>query len=281
MKKLILSIFLTGLFLSPALVMGQITDNAPVDGLYQDQGMVNRTPMPLPSVRKADIMWSKRIWREIDFRQKMNNVFYFPTVQHQNWKSFITVIMDALKQGKITAYDISGTDELLVPITYNEIIARQTDTVHKMMRRPYPPYDEYDTIIVTQFDPTQVLRLRLKEDWYFDSKRSQMLVRIEAFCPVMLKEHNGQQVPVPLFWISYADARKVLVQALAFNPVNSAARLSFDDIFIKRLFSSYIYKEQNIFDRRINAYATGVNAIRESQRIKNQMFNFEQYLWQY
>ncbi len=281
MKKFILSIFLTGLFLSPALVMGQITDNAPVDGLYQDQGMVNRVPMPLPSVRKADIMWSKRIWREIDFRQKMNNVFYFPTVQHQNWKSFITVIMDALKQGKITAYDISSTDELLVPITYNEIIARQTDTVHKMMRRPYPPYDEYDTIIVTQFDPTQVLRLRLKEDWYFDSKRSQMLVRIEAFCPVMLKEHNGQQVPVPLFWVSYADARKVLVQALAFNPVNSAARLSFDDIFIKRLFSSYIYKEQNIFDRRINAYATGVNAIRESQRIKNQMFNFEQYLWQY
>lgn len=281
MKKLILSIFLTGLFLSPAFVMGQITDNAPVDGLYQDQGVVNRVPMPLPSVRKADIMWSKRIWREIDFRQKMNNVFYFPTVQHQNWKSFITVIMDALKQGKITAYDISSTDELLVPITYNEIIARQTDTVHKMMRRPYPPYDEYDTIIVTGFDPTQVLRLRLKEDWYFDAKRSQMLVRIEAFCPVMLKEHNGQQVPVPLFWVSYADARKVLAQALAFNPANSSARLSFDDIFIKRLFSSYIYKEQNIFDRRINAYATGVNAIRESQRIKNQMFNFEQYLWQY
>ena len=281
MKKLILSIFLTGLFLSPAFVMGQITDNAPVDGLYQNQGVVNKVPMPLPSIRKADIMWSKRIWREIDFRQKMNNVFYFPTVQQQNWKSFITIVMDALKQGKITAYDISSTDELLVPITYNEIIARQTDTIHKMMRRPYPPYDEYDTTIVTGFDPTQVLRLRLKEDWYFDSKRSQMLVRIEAFCPVMLKDHNGQQVPVPLFWVSYADARKVLARALAFNPDNSSARLSFDDIFIKRLFSSYIYKEQNVFDRRINAYATGVNAIRESQRIKTQMFNFEQYLWQY
>jgi gliding motility associated protien GldN len=281
MKKLILSIFLTGLFLSPALVMGQITDNTPVDGLYQNQGLVNRVPIPLPSIRKADIMWSKRIWRVIDFRQKMNNVFYFPTVPQQNWKSFITVIMDALKQGEITAYDISSTDELLVPITYNEIIARQTDTIHKMMRRPYPPYNEYDTIIITRFDPTQVLRLRLKEDWYFDSKRSQMLVRIEAFCPVMLKEHNGQQVPVPLFWVSYADARKVLARALAFNPYNSAARLSFDDIFIKRLFRSYIYKEQNIFGRRISAYATGVNAIRESQRIKNQMFNFEQYLWQY
>lgn len=281
MKKLIISIFLTGLFLSPALVMGQITNNVPVDGLYQNRGVVNSVPMPLPSIRKADIMWSKRIWRVIDFRQKVNNVFYFPTVPQQNWKSFITVIMDALKQGKITAYDVSSTDELLVPITYNEIIARQTDTIHKMMRRPYPPYNEYDTIIVTRFDPTRVLQLRLKEDWYFDSKRSQMMVRIEAFCPVMLKEHNGHLVPVPLFWVSYADARKVLARALAFNPYNSAARLSFDDIFIKRLFRSYIYKEQNIFGRRISAYATGANAIRESQRIQRQMFNFEQYLWQY
>ncbi len=281
MKKIILSIFLTGLFFSPALLMGQITVNAPTDNLYQNPGMIDKVPMPLPSVRRADIMWSKRIWREIDFRQKMNNVFYFPTVQQQNWKSFITVILDALKQGKITAYDISNTDELLVPITYNEIIARQTDTIHETLRRTYVPFDQYDTTIITAFDPTQVMRLRLKEDWYFDSKLSEMLVRIEAFCPVMLKVHNGQQVSVPLFWVSYADARKVLAQALAFNPANSSMRLSFDDIFIKRLFESYIYKEQNIFDRRINDYATGANAIRESNRIKTQMFNFEQYLWQY
>ncbi len=281
MKKLILSGFLLMLFSLPAYVSGQITVSAPTDGLYQDQGTVNRIPMPLPSVRKADIMWSKRIWREIDFRQKMNNVFYFPTTPHQNWKSFITVIMDALKQGKITAYDLSSTDELLVPITYNEIIARQTDTIHKTLRRSAPPYDEYDTVIINTFDPTQVMRLRLKEDWYFDAKRSQMLVRIESFCPVMIKEHNGQQVSVPLFWVSYADARKVLAKALAFNPQNSAMRLSFDDIFIKRLFQSYIIKEQNMFDRRINAYATGADAIRESQRIQREMFNFEQYLWQY
>jgi gliding motility associated protien GldN len=281
MKKLLLSVFLTVLFFAPAFVSGQITAKSPLDNIYQDQNVGNRIPMPLPSVRKADVMWSRRIWREIDFRQKINNVFYFPTVPHQNWKSFITVIMDALKQGKITAYDISSTDELLVPITYNEIISRQTDTIHKTLRRSTPPYDEYDTVIISSFDPTQVMRLRLKEDWYFDSKRSEMLVRIESFCPVMLKEHNGQQVPVPLFWISYADARKVLANALAFNPDNSAMRLSYDDIFIKRLFDSYIYKEQNMFDRRINAYASGADAIRESQRIKREMFNFEQYLWQY
>jgi len=281
MKKLFLitlSILLLG---GASIVRAQITAESPVDGLYQDQGIVNKTPLPLPSVRKADIMWSKRIWREIDFRQKMNQVFYFPIEQQQNWKSFITVVLDALKQGKITAYDLSNTDELLVPITYQEIIGRQTDTIHRTMRRANPPYDEYDTTIITEFDPSKVMRLRLKEDWYFDKQRSQMLVRIDAFCPVIIKDHNGQEVSEPLFWVSYPQARKVLAQALAFNPDNSAMRLSFDDIFIKRLFESYIYKEQNMFDRRISAYATGVDAIMESNRIKRQMFNFEQYLWQY
>ncbi len=281
MKKLFLITCSVMLLLGPAMLKAQITDESPLDGLYADQGIVNKTPLPLPGVRKADVMWSKRIWREIDFRQKMNQVFYFPINPHQNWKSFITVILDALKQGKITAYDVSNTDELLVPITYQEIIGRQTDTIHKIMRRSYPPYDEYDTTIITEFDPSKVMRLRLKEDWYFDKQRSQMLVRIEAFCPVIIKEHNGQEVTEPLFWVSYPQSRKVLAQALAFNPSNSAMRLSFDDIFIKRLFSSYIYKEQNMYDRRISAYATGVDAIMESNRIKREMFNFEQYLWQY
>ncbi len=281
MKKILLPLITALMILSPVLLMAQITDDAPVDGLYQDLGTINKKPMPLPGVRKADIMWSKRIWREIDFRQKMNQVFYFPLVPQQNWKSFITILLDALKQGKLTAYDLSSTDELLVPITYQEIIGRQTDTIHRVMKRSQYPYDEYDTTLVTEFDPSKVMRLRLKEDWYFDKQRSQMLVRIEAFCPVMIKDHNGQEVTEPLFWIAYPQSRKILAQSLAFNPSNSSMRLSFDDIFIKRLFDSYIYKEQNMFDRRISAYATGIDAIIESNRIKQEMFDFEQYLWQY
>ena len=281
MKKITLYILSTLLLSMPALLKAQVTAKTPVDGLYKDQGVINKVPIPLPSVRKADIMWSKRVWREIDFRQKMNQEFYYPVSPHQNWKSFITILLDALKQGKITAYDISPTDELLVPITYQEIVNRETDTIHRVMKRPYPPYNEYDTTIITQFDPTKVTRLRIKEDWYFDKQRSQMLVRIEAICPVMMTEHEGQMVPTPLFWVSYPQARKVLAKALAFNPQNSAKRLSYDDIFIKRLFQSYIYKVQNVYDRRISDYASGVAALRESKRIQRQMFNFEQYLWQY
>ena len=280
MNKLFVAFLTISVMLSLGL-QSQIIDEAPLDALYDDANIINKKPIPLPSIRAADVMWSKRVWREIDFRQKFNQKFYFPIETQANWKSFITVVLDALKEGQMQAYDISNTDELLIPITYSEIVGRQTDTLHNIMRRPYPPYEEYDTVIYTEFDPTKVMRLRVKEDWYFDKQRSQMMVRIQAVCPVMIKERNGQEVTEPLFWLSYTDSREVFAQALVFNRENSAMRLSYDEVFWKRLFDSYIYKEANVFDRRISQYATGVDAMLESERVKREMFEFEENLWEY
>jgi len=280
MNKLFLSI-LALIFCCSFGASAQIIDDAPMDGLYENEMLTNKEPIPLPTIRKADVMWSKRIWREIDFRQKFNQKFYFPLEAQADWKSFITVVLDALKEGEITAYDISNTDELLVPITYRDIIGRQTDSIYQVMQRPYPPYDEYDTVIFTEFDPTKVMRLRIKEDWYFDKQRSQMMVRIEALCPVMVKERDGQEVTEPLFWISFPDSRDVFANSLVFNDYNSAARLTYDELFWKRLFDSYIYKEQNVYDRRISQYVTGIDALLEAERIKTEMFQFEEDLWEY
>ena len=60
----------------------------------------------------------------------------------------------------------------------------------------------------------------------------------------------------PLFWIYYPEARPILAKAEVFNFKNGAERLSYDDVFWKRLFASYVYKEENVFDRKITDYAT-------------------------
>lgn len=259
----------------------QILDNQPQDVVHYDNDLVDTKPIPYPTTRQADIMWSKRIWREIDMRQKINQPFYYPLEPHNNWRNFITVIMDALKEGSITAYDISPTDEFLVPLNYQEIISRQIDTVHRTFQRPYPPYEEYDTVIYSEFDPARVTRVRIKEDWYFDKKRSQMLVRILGICPVMIKQRNDEEYSEPLFWIYFPEARPVLGHAEVFNRENDAGRRSYDEIFMKRFFASYIYKEQNVYDRRISEYAQGLDALLEAERVKQDLLDFEQQLWEY
>lgn len=282
MKKLaLISALMLLLFGTGDKAFSQVMDSQPQDVIFVDNDQEDFRPVPYPTVRRGDVMWSKRIWREIDMRQKLNQPFYYPVEPHNNWRNFITVVMDALKEGSITAYDISGTDEFLVPMTYQEIITRQIDTVHRTLVRPYPPYDEYDTVIFSEFDPGRVLRLRIKEDWYFDKERSQMLVRILGLCPVMIKEREGEEFSEPMFWIYFPEARPILARAEVFNRNNDAARRSFDEVFAKRIFTSYIYKEQNVYDRRISEYAVGLDALLEAERIKMDMLNFEQSLWEY
>jgi len=280
--KNIISLFVLGFLLTLGLqTNAQVINETPVDGLFPDEGLIDVKPTPLPSIRMADVMWQKRIWRVIDFREKMNQPFYFPVEPHGNWRSFFQIVIDGLKEGEITAYDISATDEFLAPITYNEVVARQTSAVHTVLSRPYPPYDEYDTTIYTTFDPSKIMQLRVKEDWYFDKQRSQMMVRIIGLCPVMMEERDGKEIPQPLFWIYFPEARNILAKAQMYNRFNDAEKRTYDEIFWKRMFSSYIYKESNVFDRRISEYAEGIDALFESERIKNELFTFEHQLWEF
>jgi len=158
------------------------------------------------------------------------------------------------------------------------------DTIQ--MTRPDPPYDTYDTVIHRNFSRDNVMGYRLKEDWFFDKQRSVIEPRIIGIAPLIYAvDDKGNKregnYKVPIFWIYYPEARKLLANAEVFNRANDAERRSFDDIFQKRLFSSYIIKETNVYDRNIEAYAQGLNALLESDRIKDEITDLEHDLWEY
>ncbi|MBO7460686.1 MAG: gliding motility protein GldN [Bacteroidales bacterium] len=284
MKKLVSIIVATFacLFFGAPEASAQITSDTYNDGLYVENATGMKKIIPNPEIREADILWKKRVWREIDFRQKMNLPFYYPRDSHQNWRRFIDVIMDALKEGRCQAYEVTVTGELNNPMPYSKLMTGLNSEKHQAI------YDDYgnkvgDTVISIAFKPESVTRLRVMEDWYFDAHRSQMMVRIEAICPVTMRDINDSvQMPNELFWIPFDEAtRTVLSEAPVYNRNNSAARLSYDDIFMKRQFDSYIYKEENVYDRSIQDYATGIEALKESERIKQEIIEFEQNMWEY
>jgi hypothetical protein len=45
------------------------------------------------------------------------------------------------------------------------------------------------------------------------------------------------------------------------------------------MFSSYVKKESNVFDRIIADYVSGVDALLESERIKKEMMEIEHDMW--
>ena len=84
-----------------------------------------------------------------------------------------------------------------------------------------------------------------------------------------------------MFWIYYPEFRKVLAHQQAFNTGNDASPISWEDIFEMRFFASYIYKESDVMNRRLEDYLSGVDLLLEADKIKNEIFNFEHDLWSY
>jgi gliding motility associated protien GldN len=85
-----------------------------------------------------------------------------------------------------------------------------------------------------------------------------------------------------LFWVYYPEVRKILAKNEALNDKNGARNFSFDDLFLMRNFDSYIIKEENVYNNRyIQQYAADEFASKESERIKNSIFTYEQDLWEY
>ena len=74
-----------------------------IDGITNKTTITEKKPVPYPWVRESDVVWSRRVWRVIDVREKMNQAFYFPEIPHNNWRNLTTVLFDALKEGKINS----------------------------------------------------------------------------------------------------------------------------------------------------------------------------------
>jgi len=284
MKKNILILAILLLFISQMGNAQQILNTPPRDGVVDRTEKLDKKPIQYPWIRSADYVWEKRIWRVIDMREKMNQPMYYPETPHNNWRSFMTIMMDAIKEGSLTAYDASSpTDEFISPMSFKELMSKVEKADSMQLQRSYPPYDFYDTIILKKLNTTDIKKLRIKEDWFFDKQRSMLEVRVIGICPVVdvFNDDGTFRGQRPLFWIYFPEARPILAKSEVFNRFNGAARLTYDDFFWKRMFSSYVYKVDNQYDRKISEYATGMDAILESERIKEDLFNFEQFLWEY
>lgn len=284
MKKVLLFFGL----LAMILAMPEIEVKAQIiDGAFKRTDLGNRKPTPLPYVREADAIWSKKIWRIIDLREKMNQPLYFPTKEIDGRYSLVNLLLEGIKNGKLTAYDARNDDEFKVPITYEQVKEVFGATTRTRKVRDVDTGELVDRQVAGEIRSEEVKQFMIKEEWYFDKQTSTMNVRIIGICPIreFFRDEDVNQENVArsqVFWIYYPEARDLMASSAVFNTQNTARNASFDDVFLKRKFNSYIVKEENIYNNRnISFYLGSKDAMLESKRIEGTIFDYEQNLWEY
>lgn len=258
-----------------------------LDGAYVKETNITKRVVPYPYLREADVMYTKRIWQKIDLREKMNQQFYYPIRPIQDRKSLFDVIREALLvEGSLVAYGTGPAgddDEFRYPMTTAEIDSVLNPTI-------YIPKIDLETGEKIGDEPKQIAiesesikQYLIKEDWIWDRQRSERYVRIIGIAPLMeLIDDEGQSKGfTTLFWLYYPECRYVFANNEVYNMFNDAQRRTYEDIFQKRYFSSYVIKESNVYDRSIQSYARGLDALAESRRIKEELFTLEHDLWHY
>lgn len=251
-----------------------------LDGVYQKKNIPTDQLMTYPYLREADVMWSRTIWRKLDLREKINLPLYYPIQPIGNRQSLTQVLMEAINEGSLTAF-APFDDEFTTVLSASELktLFFSADTI--MVDDPDNPDQKISKISRQELDLSEIVEYRIKEEWFFDKQRSVMDVRIIGLMPIRKQVVEDKVRAKALFWIYFPEARTILNNKEVFNRHNDAARLSFDDIFSKRMFSSYIYKESNVYDRSITDYTYGQDALLEADRIKKNMFDMESDYWEY
>lgn len=268
--------------------------------------------------RSDDVVWSRVVFRIIDMRYKQNYQLYMPTLgtdpmNHSLMKVMLMAIEDGMPvykkdmNGDLRPYinDSTRSEGEDVLDRFNlHIILNDTslDDASKYEMRVMQ-YDsaagklDLDEIRFEQFVKNQ-LKFMIQEVVFFDKHYSRLYSKIMAIAPLHadnLTEASlapGQKTSAELktalwqqmlFWVPFDSFRPYMAQHYVAQTLNNTKRVTFDDFFQQKLYSSYVVGVYNVYNNRIiTDYVTTREEVKaEQDRIERELLDFELDLWEY
>ncbi|MBR6049375.1 MAG: gliding motility protein GldN [Bacteroidales bacterium] len=250
-------------------------------------------PIPYPYLREADVVWSTMLWKTIDLNEAFNQYMYFPLDQEDRSgkKSLAYVLWEAMEREEIPIYE---DDELLIPIDNQLFVQRYTkpDTVQLEIGYDDDDNEIYETVITPKyFDGAEVFQYALREAWFIGKQDTRQDSRRLALAPmkdvtITLKStrEDVYMGRAALFWVpmQHPSVRAVLARQKAYYDENNIINQpSWDNIFISQLYTAFVTRESNRYERTISRYLVGKDALMEAAAIEEKVFEIGEDMWEY
>lgn len=263
---------------------------------------VKNKPIDYGFIEDKDVLRSMVVWEIIDMNEKINQPFYHNAdgLVSSN-KSLYQILLDNINNGKIKeVYDDEMFTTKLTPDQIQQRLKVTVETPWLIDKRnsgdKITPEDIKAGTDIIETKTENVKLLKIKGMWYVDRRDGQMKYRLLGIAamgpdPSMMAEKtaDGQSLGnkdelIDLFWVYYPDAREVLANQIVFNGKNLSSDITYDDVLNARRFSSIIYKSDNgLGTGKISDYIPhdAEEQLEESERIKAQILEMENDMWNY
>jgi len=273
-------IFFSILLLTGSIAtQAQITDTVPTkDGFYLASREINSTPFKITDPSDQNIRFYKRIWRDIDLKEKENEIFNTPGY------TLIEAIIKGINTGILTAYN--PVDESFKKrYSAKQAIASLTDSV-LVAKYDMDGNQISSSMTLNDFNSENITKYRIKEDIFYNKQSARIETRIIGIAPLKkITIAGGDDAAVsnqPAFWLYFPQARYVLINMDVTDPDKEIYDLSMDDIFIQRRFKSQIIRESKPNGERIADYAkTEGEMQQEAERIEQKIKDYKEKTWAY
>jgi gliding motility associated protien GldN len=265
--------------------------------------------------RVDDVVWSRVVYRIIDLRFKQNYQLYSPlNPDDPTFASLFRTMLNAIQDGmpiypkSMTPGDFKpyfnvkpfekkeiptllNTDRLGEAVVEDPTAADISKSIYMLLN-----YDEktdswkFNSYSYETF-ARNTLKYMIQEVVFFDKHYSRMYSKILAIAPMNPDNnpHMNEQTTVMdavygqiLFWVPFDTFRPYMAKQLLTPSDNDTKGVTYDDFFAKKMYSSYLFGMNNIYDKMIPQLATTYEEMQaEQRRIEAELLTVEQDLWEY
>jgi gliding motility associated protien GldN len=210
------------------------------------QGMTRRMQLQYPTAldMPEDVVWRRDIYREVNLDDEPNAGLYFPVEPVGKQMNLFTYVFKLALNGNIPVYEYR--------LDGNEVLDATAKVDMKTILDNYRIFYEENggklKVDNSDIPSAEVKLYYLKESAYYDQANSSFHIKVQAFCPVMLREDDfgGAASKYPLFWVKYSDVEPYLSrQSLRMSERNDASLINIDDYFTLNKYKGKIYKTNN------------------------------------
>ena len=209
-----------------------------------------RLSFPTAVEMPENVVWRRDIYRELNLDDDANAGLYYPVEPIDKQLNLFTYVFKLALNGYVPVYEyrLDGNE------VFSDSAKVQMKTLLDNFHIFYEERDGKVRVDNSDIPSAEVKMYYLKESAYFDDANSTFHRKVQAICPVMVREDDfgGEASKYPLFWVKYADLEPYLSrQTVMTSNLNNAATMSMEDYFTLNRYQGKIYKTNNMLGKTL------------------------------